>query len=118
MEKWSLMMLVVLLALTVRWAVSLGSYSGAGKPPMYGDYEAQRHWQEITYNLPIRQWYFNTSDNNLQYWGLDYPPLTAYHSFVCAYMLVLLAKLAGTVLVSFAACWLPFGTDVEQIMQM
>lgn len=30
--------------------------------------------------------YFNTSDNNLQYWGLDYPPLTAYHSFVCAYM--------------------------------
>ena len=32
--------------------------------------------------------------------------------------LVLLAKLAGTVLVSFAACWLPFGTDVEQIMQV
>ncbi|NXL17247.1 ALG6 glucosyltransferase, partial [Setophaga kirtlandii] len=86
MEKWSLMTLTVLLALTVRWAVSLGSYSGAGKPPMYGDYEAQRHWQEITYNLPIRQWYFNTSDNNLLYWGLDYPPLTAYHSFVCAYI--------------------------------
>ncbi|KFP80239.1 Dolichyl pyrophosphate Man9GlcNAc2 alpha-1,3-glucosyltransferase [Acanthisitta chloris] len=86
MEKWSLMTITVLLALTVRWAVSLGSYSGAGKPPMYGDYEAQRHWQEITYNLPIRQWYFNTSDNNLLYWGLDYPPLTAYHSFVCAYI--------------------------------
>lgn len=31
-------------------------FLGAGKPPMYGDYEAQRHWQEITYNLPIRQW--------------------------------------------------------------
>ncbi|NXY21797.1 ALG6 glucosyltransferase, partial [Atrichornis clamosus] len=61
-------------------------FVGAGKPPMYGDYEAQRHWQEITYNLPIRQWYFNTSDNNLLYWGLDYPPLTAYHSFVCAYI--------------------------------
>ncbi|NXX76302.1 ALG6 glucosyltransferase, partial [Urocolius indicus] len=86
MEKWSLMTITVLLALTVRWTVSLGSYSGAGKPPMYGDYEAQRHWQEVTYNLPIRQWYFNTSDNNLQYWGLDYPPLTAYHSFVCAYI--------------------------------
>ncbi|NWR35958.1 ALG6 glucosyltransferase, partial [Tachuris rubrigastra] len=86
MEKWSLMTVTVLLALTVRWAVSLGSYSGAGKPPMYGDYEAQRHWQEITYNLPIRQWYFNTSDNDLLYWGLDYPPLTAYHSFVCAYI--------------------------------
>ncbi|KFP49574.1 Dolichyl pyrophosphate Man9GlcNAc2 alpha-1,3-glucosyltransferase [Cathartes aura] len=86
MEKWSLMTITVLLALTVRWTVSLGSYSGAGKPPMYGDYEAQRHWQEVTYNLPIRQWYFNTSDNNLLYWGLDYPPLTAYHSLVCAYI--------------------------------
>ncbi|KFW89425.1 Dolichyl pyrophosphate Man9GlcNAc2 alpha-1,3-glucosyltransferase [Phalacrocorax carbo] len=86
MEKWTLMAITVLLALTVRWTVSLGSYSGAGKPPMYGDYEAQRHWQEVTYNLPIRQWYFNTSDNNLLYWGLDYPPLTAYHSFVCAYI--------------------------------
>ncbi|MXQ89146.1 hypothetical protein E5288_WYG015054 [Bos mutus] len=59
---------------------------GAGKPPMFGDYEAQRHWQEITFNLPIKQWYFNSSDNNLQYWGLDYPPLTAYHSFLCAYV--------------------------------
>uniref|UniRef100_A0A8B9PZQ1 Alpha-1,3-glucosyltransferase n=1 Tax=Apteryx owenii TaxID=8824 RepID=A0A8B9PZQ1_APTOW len=86
MEKWSLMTITVLLGLTVRWTVSLGSYSGAGKPPMYGDYEAQRHWQEVTYNLPIRQWYFNTSDNNLLYWGLDYPPLTAYHSFLCAYV--------------------------------
>ena len=27
--------------------------------------------------------YTNTSDNDLQYWGLDYPPLTAYHSLLC-----------------------------------
>ncbi|XP_028589057.2 dolichyl pyrophosphate Man9GlcNAc2 alpha-1,3-glucosyltransferase isoform X1 [Podarcis muralis] len=86
MEKWSLMTITALLGLLVRWTVSLGSYSGAGKPPMYGDYEAQRHWQEVTYNLPVKQWYFNTSDNNLQYWGLDYPPLTAYHSLLCAYV--------------------------------
>uniref|UniRef100_A0A9L0SC01 Alpha-1,3-glucosyltransferase n=1 Tax=Equus caballus TaxID=9796 RepID=A0A9L0SC01_HORSE len=86
MEKWYLMTAVVLLGLTVRWTVSLNSYSGAGKPPMFGDYEAQRHWQEITFNLPIKQWYFNSSDNNLQYWGLDYPPLTAYHSLLCAYV--------------------------------
>lgn len=86
MEKWSLMTIATLLGLIVRWTVSLGSYSGAAKPPMYGDYEAQRHWQEVTYNLPVKQWYFNTSDNNLQYWGLDYPPLTAYHSFICAYV--------------------------------
>ncbi|XP_006879908.1 PREDICTED: dolichyl pyrophosphate Man9GlcNAc2 alpha-1,3-glucosyltransferase [Elephantulus edwardii] len=86
MEKWYLMTVVVLIGLTVRWAVSLNSYSGAGKPPMFGDYEAQRHWQEITFNLPVKQWYFNTSDNNLQYWGMDYPPLTAYHSLLCAYV--------------------------------
>ncbi|XP_054430147.1 dolichyl pyrophosphate Man9GlcNAc2 alpha-1,3-glucosyltransferase isoform X2 [Pteronotus mesoamericanus] len=86
MEKWYLMTTVVLIGLTVRWTVSLNSYSGAGKPPMFGDYEAQRHWQEITFNLPIKQWYFNSSDNNLLYWGLDYPPLTAYHSLLCAYV--------------------------------
>uniref|UniRef100_A0ABK0M2P0 Alpha-1,3-glucosyltransferase n=1 Tax=Rattus norvegicus TaxID=10116 RepID=A0ABK0M2P0_RAT len=86
MESWTWMTVVVLLGLTVRWTVSLNSYSGAGKPPMFGDYEAQRHWQEITLNLPVKQWYFNSSDNNLQYWGLDYPPLTAYHSLLCAYV--------------------------------
>jgi len=24
---------------------------------MFGDYEAQRHWQEITVNLPVEQWW-------------------------------------------------------------
>ncbi|KAL1776492.1 dolichyl pyrophosphate Man9 c2 alpha-1,3-glucosyltransferase [Sigmodon hispidus] len=86
MENWHWMTLVVLIGLTVRWTVSLNPYSGAGKPPMFGDYEAQRHWQEITFNLPVKEWYFNSSDNNLQYWGLDYPPLTAYHSLLCAYV--------------------------------
>ncbi|XP_018409346.1 PREDICTED: dolichyl pyrophosphate Man9GlcNAc2 alpha-1,3-glucosyltransferase [Nanorana parkeri] len=76
----------VLLALTVRWAVSLYPYSGARKPPMYGDYEAQRHWQEVTLNLPTHQWYFNSTGNDLLYWGLDYPPLTAYHSLLCGYI--------------------------------
>ena len=27
--------------------------------------------------------YVNSSRNDLNYWGLDYPPLTAYHSWVC-----------------------------------
>ncbi len=45
---------------------------------MFGDYEAQRHWMEITTHLPISQWYFH----DLEWWGLDYPPLTAYHSWV------------------------------------
>ncbi|XP_034737883.1 dolichyl pyrophosphate Man9GlcNAc2 alpha-1,3-glucosyltransferase [Etheostoma cragini] len=86
MQTWSLVSMCVLLGIVVRWGVSLNSYSGAGKPPMFGDYEAQRHWQEVTYNLPLQEWYFNTSDNDLNYWGLDYPPLTAYHSLVCAYV--------------------------------
>lgn len=46
---------------------------------MYGDYEAQRHWMEVTTQLPISHWYFH----DLQWWGLDYPPLTAYHSWLC-----------------------------------
>uniref|UniRef100_A0A668AFW5 Alpha-1,3-glucosyltransferase n=1 Tax=Myripristis murdjan TaxID=586833 RepID=A0A668AFW5_9TELE len=86
METWSLVSICVLLCVTVRWGVSLNSYSGAGKPPMFGDYEAQRHWQEVTYNLPVQEWYFNTTDNDLNYWGLDYPPLTAYHSLLCAHI--------------------------------
>ncbi|KAF8645218.1 hypothetical protein AX16_008045 [Volvariella volvacea WC 439] len=63
----------------VKLCMSMGSYSGRGTPPMYGDYEAQRHWMELTLHLPFRQWY--TYD--LQYWGLDYPPLTAYISWIC-----------------------------------
>ncbi|XP_034066423.1 dolichyl pyrophosphate Man9GlcNAc2 alpha-1,3-glucosyltransferase [Gymnodraco acuticeps] len=86
MQTWSLVSLCVLLGLAVRWGVSLNSYSGAGKTPMFGDYEAQRHWQEVTYNLPVQEWYFNTTKNDLNYWGLDYPPLTAYHSLICAFV--------------------------------
>ncbi|KAL6961838.1 dolichyl-P-Glc:Man9GlcNAc2-PP-dolichol alpha-1,3-glucosyltransferase, partial [Sarracenia purpurea var. burkii] len=69
-------------ALLVRVAVSIHPYSGAGKPPKYGDFEAQRHWMEITLNLPVSEWYRNSTTNDLSYWGLDYPPLTAYQSYV------------------------------------
>lgn len=74
---------ITLLGILLRWCVSLYPYSGAGKPPMYGDYEAQRHWQELTVNLPVKEWYANSTDNDLLYWGLDYPPLTAFHSYLC-----------------------------------
>ncbi|KAK4049316.1 Glucosyltransferase-like protein [Microbotryomycetes sp. JL201] len=62
-------------------------------PPMRGDFEAQRHWIALTssgfnsrflhagatnISVPVRHWYFH----DLQYWGLDYPPLTAYHSML------------------------------------
>ncbi len=86
---------------------------------MFGDYEAQRHWNilhfvmfleidyfaslfsllfnwfllnyyllEITTNLPVTEWYHNTTNNDLLYWGLDYPPLTAYFSWICGQMYV------------------------------
>ena len=69
-------------AVLLRSCVSLHGYSGEGVPPMYGDFEAQRHWMEVTVNLPPRAWYVHGADNDLQYWGLDYPPLSAYLSWV------------------------------------
>lgn len=83
----------------VKWCIGLGGYSGEylihiphiechlmcsgyATPPMFGDYEAQRHWMELTIHLPVQQWY----RYDLQYWGLDYPPLTAYASWICGKM--------------------------------
>ncbi|RDW86299.1 dolichyl-P-Glc:Man(9)GlcNAc(2)-PP-dolichol alpha-1,3-glucosyltransferase ALG6 [Aspergillus mulundensis] len=77
-SQWLVLPLVLMTVGLFRWAVSLWGYSGCKTPPMYGDFEAQRHWMEITTNLPLSKWY--TYD--LQYWGLDYPPLTAYHSWL------------------------------------
>lgn len=74
-------MLVLFVAgLLLRWLVAFHPHSGMGRPPMYGDFEAQRHWVEITNALPPKDWYANTTDNDLQYWGLDYPPLSAWHA--------------------------------------
>ena len=41
---------------------------------------------EVTTQLPTSQWYFH----DLEWWGLDYPPLTAYHSW-------LLGKIGGLI---------------------
>ena len=68
----------------LRVLVGGGSYSGAGRPagsPIGGDFEAQRHWMEVTLHLGAGEWYAGAHAlNDLQYWGLDYPPLTAYLS--------------------------------------
>ncbi len=87
---------IVATGLLVRKLCSLHSYSGQGRPPMFGDYEAQRsalgpasvhragrHWMEVTVNLPAIDWYTHGPDNDLLYWGLDYPPLTAFHAWAC-----------------------------------
>ncbi|KND00681.1 dolichyl-P-Glc:Man(9)GlcNAc(2)-PP-dolichol alpha-1,3-glucosyltransferase [Spizellomyces punctatus DAOM BR117] len=67
-----------LFTIFIKWCVSLNGYSGQGVPPLYGDFEAQRHWLELTVILPREKWY----RYDLQYWGLDYPLITAYHSWV------------------------------------
>ena len=76
MHRW------VLFAVLLRWCISLWPYSGAHSPPLFGDYEAQRHWMELTIQLPLSEWYFPSPRNDIYYWGLDYPPLTAYVSYM------------------------------------
>lgn len=101
-SQWIVLPLVLMIAGLYRWVVGFWGYSGTlicslrlacvvslpalgfNRPPMFGDFEAQRHWMEITSHLPISQWYFY----DLQYWGLDYPPLTAYHSWVLGEMFI------------------------------
>ncbi|PBK99372.1 hypothetical protein ARMGADRAFT_1059545 [Armillaria gallica] len=63
----------------IKLLVGLGPYSGQGTPP---DFEAQRHWMEITLHLLPREWYWY----ELEWWGLDYPPLTAYVSWLCGFV--------------------------------
>ena len=75
-------MLLLLLAVLLRVLTSGHPYSGQHSPPIYGDYEAQRHWMELTLHLPATLWYFY----DLPYWGLDYPPLTAYVSWLCGWL--------------------------------
>jgi alpha-1,3-glucosyltransferase len=65
----------------IRFLIGYWGYSGFNTPPLFGDFEAQRHWLEITINLSIGDWYRQSKLNDLSYWGLDYPPLTAYVSF-------------------------------------
>ncbi|WFD27343.1 dolichyl-P-Glc:Man9GlcNAc2-PP-dolichol alpha-1,3-glucosyltransferase [Malassezia nana] len=78
----SVYLLGFLAAVLLRSAVALGSWSGRASPPMFGDFEAQRHWMELTWHLPVRRWY----RYDLPYWGLDYPPLTAWVSYLCAFV--------------------------------
>ena len=51
-------------SILLKWVISMGPYSGKGTPPKFGDYEAQRHWMELTTHLPVKEWYFF----DLNYW--------------------------------------------------
>jgi alpha-1,3-glucosyltransferase len=81
-DKWYLIVMFYSFAILFRSMTGLWGYSGEASPPMHGDFEAQRHWMEVTIKLPVGDWYRNTTDNDLNYWGLDYPPLTAYTSMI------------------------------------
>ncbi|GAA5830036.1 hypothetical protein JCM11251_006851 [Rhodosporidiobolus azoricus] len=115
LAPWAMVIAITGVVL-VKWCVGLGGYSGYADPPMRGDLEAQRNWLALTSSslcshthvpflpfiklhappsppssnatVPPSEWYFH----NTQYWGLDYPPLTAYHS----YFLGLFARLSPT----------------------
>lgn len=81
-DQWAARYILILSAIVWRSAIGLGPFSGKGQKPINGDFEAQRHWMEISVHLPLTKWYFY----DLQYWGLDYPPLSAYHAWVCGHI--------------------------------
>ena len=82
---WTGAGVLVFAGLFIRISVGQHSFSGSlasGGGAMRGDYEAQRHWMEVTRSLPVSDWYRNTRQNDLLYWGLDYPPLSAYWAYL------------------------------------
>jgi alpha-1,3-glucosyltransferase len=93
LSSYSSSIAIISALLLLRILVSFQPHSGQdnyhGKHNAYGgDYEAQRHWMELTVHLPIGDWYYY----DWEYWGLDYPPLTAYISWICG---VLSERLVG-----------------------
>ena len=47
---------IVSFCMLIRCAIGVWGYSGYQTPPMYGDFEAQRHWMEVTTSIPIGEW--------------------------------------------------------------
>ena len=70
------------IAILIKILVGQFGYSGEGDSPKFGDFEAQRHWMEITINIPVQDWYTNSKNNRGDYWPLDYPPMSGYHSYL------------------------------------
>lgn len=92
---------VLAFVIALRALVGFHSHSGqdnyeGSKVAYGGDFEAQRHWMELTFQLPVGEWYWY----DLEYWGLDYPPLTAYVSYVCGILSHILVGPESVALVS------------------
>ena len=109
---------VAFLLLAVRAAIGLSGYSGEGNPPMHGDFEAQRHWMEVTTNLPPTRWYVHGPDNDLQYWGLDYPPLSAHASWLVGTLARALGRPELVALHASRGIETPEGATRAELLQM
>ena len=86
-SRKNLVQAILAFAILLRTLVGFHSHSGqdnfeGSKVAYGGDFEAQRHWMELTWHLPVGEWYWY----DLEYWGLDYPPLTAYVSYICGFL--------------------------------
>jgi alpha-1,3-glucosyltransferase len=72
---------VACIGVALRCMLAVHPHSGLHEAPLRGDFEAQRHWVEVTHGVPRAAWYRDGPGNSMQHWGLDYPPLSALHAW-------------------------------------
>jgi alpha-1,3-glucosyltransferase len=84
---YQITLFINILSLLFKYTIGLYGYSGEGDwQNKFGDYEAQRNWMELTINLKLKDWYTNSDVNSMEWWPLDYPPMSGYYSCLWAYV--------------------------------